>query len=111
MEAKATANNIRMSARKVRLVINEVRGYEFPEAVDILKNMPKKAAGIALKAVLSAGANAKVVNPDIVESDLYVKKIYVDEGPTWKRFRPRARGRADRILRRTSRLTVVLSDE
>ncbi|RME93830.1 MAG: 50S ribosomal protein L22 [Candidatus Hydrogenedentota bacterium] len=111
MEAKATANYIRMSARKMRLVVNEVRGYEFPEAVDILKNMPKKAARITLKAIKSAAANAKVMNPDIAEEDLYVKKIYVDEGPTWKRYRPRARGRADRILRRTSKLTVVLSDE
>ena len=111
MEAKATSNQIRMSARKMRLAANEIRGYEFPEAVDILKNLRKKAATVILKAVLSAGANAKVINPDVEESSLYVKKIYVDEGSTWKRFMPRARGRADRILRRTSKLTVVLSDE
>lgn len=111
MEAKATSNYIRMSARKMRLVADEVRGYEFIEAVDILKHTQKKAAGIILKAVNSAVANAKVLNPDIQEDELFIKKIFVDEGPTWKRFKPRARGRADRVLRRTSKLTVVMSDE
>lgn len=111
MEAKASANHIRMSARKIRLVADEVRGFEFPEAVDILKHMPKKASDIVLKALLSAGANAKVLDSDLDEEELYIKKIFVDEGPTWKRFRPRARGRADRILRRTSKLTIVISDE
>ena len=111
MEPTASANYIQMAPRKMRLVADEVRGFEFPEAIDILKAMPKKAARIILKTVLSAGANAKVLNPEISEGDLFVKKIYVDEGPTMKRFRPRARGRADRILRRTSKLTVVLSDE
>ncbi len=111
MEVKASANFIPMSPRKVRLVADEVRGYEFPEAVDVLKGIPRKAARILLKNLLSAGANAKVINPDVHEGDLYIKKIYVDAGPTMKRFRPRARGRADRILRRTSKITVVLSDE
>ncbi|MDH4200457.1 MAG: 50S ribosomal protein L22 [Spirochaetia bacterium] len=111
MEAKASANFIRMSPRKVRLVANEVRGYEFPEAVDLLKNIPKKASGIILKTVMSAAANAKVLSTELEEGALYVKKIYVDAGPAWKRVMPKARGRADRIIRRTSRLTVVLSDE
>ena len=111
MEAKATSNHIRMSPRKMRLVANEVRGYEFPEAVDTLKSLPKKASRLILKAVMSAAANAKVINPEIEEESLFVKKIFVDAGPVWKRFRPRARGKADRILRRTSKLTVVLSDE
>lgn len=111
MEAKASCNFIRMSPRKMRLVANEVRGFEFPEAVDILKNIPKKASGIILKAVMSAAANAKVLSTDLEESQLYVKKIYVDAGPVAKRVMPKARGRADRIVKRTSRLTVVLSDE
>jgi len=111
MEAKATCNHVRMSPRKMRLVADEVRGYEFTEAVDILKNLPKKASDVILKTVLSAAANAKVLSSEISEDKLYIKKIYVDAGPVWKRFVPRARGRGDRILRRTSRLTVVLSDE
>ncbi len=111
MESKSTANELRMSARKVRLVADEVRGYEFPEAADILRNMPKKAARIILKTLNSAAANAKVLNPDVNTAELFVKKIFVDEGPTMRRFMPRARGKADRIMRRTSKVTVVLSDE
>jgi len=111
MEAKCSANHIRISARKMRLVANEVRGFDFTEAVDTLKNMQQNSAVVVLKAVLSAAANAKVLSADIDESSLFVSKIFVDEGVTWKRFSPRARGRADRVFRRTSRLTVVLSDE
>ncbi|MDH5716342.1 MAG: 50S ribosomal protein L22 [Spirochaetia bacterium] len=111
MDIKASGSHIRMSPQKVRLVADEVRGYDFLEAVDILSNVQKKAGKIILKIVKSAAANAKVFNPDVAEKDLYVKKIFVDAGPVWKRFMPRARGRADRILRRTSKITVVLSDE
>ena len=111
MEAKASANYILISPRKARLVADEIRGFELPEAVDILKNIPRKAAEILLKAVLSAGANAKVLNPDIKEEELFIKKVFIDGGPSLKRFNPRARGRADRILKRTSKITVVLSDE
>jgi large subunit ribosomal protein L22 len=111
MESKASVDQVRMSARKMRLVANEVRGYEYPEAVDILKHIPRKAARIILKALNSAAANARVLNPSVDERSLYIKKIYVDGGPSMKRFMPRARGRADRILKRTSRLTIVLSDE
>ncbi|MDH4263299.1 MAG: 50S ribosomal protein L22 [Spirochaetia bacterium] len=111
MEAKASCNFVRVSPRKMRLVANEIRGFEFPEAVDILKNTTKKSSEIILKAVMSAAANAKVLSTELEEAKLYVKKIYVDAGPTMKRVMPKARGRADRIIRRTSRLTVVLSDE
>lgn len=111
MEAKSSIAMVRMSARKMRLVANEVRGYEMPEALDSLKNMNKKAAKIIGKAVKSAGANAKVLNPDLDEAKLFIKKIFVDEGPTLKRLNPRSRGRADRILKRTSKLTVIVSDE
>ena len=79
--------------------------------ISMLKNMNKKAARIIGKAVKSAGANAKVLNPDLDEAKLFIKKIFVDEGPTLKRLNPRARGRADRILKRTSKLTVIVSDE
>lgn len=111
MEVKAIAKTVRMSPRKVRLVADEVRGYEFPEAVDILNNMPKKAARIILKLTKSAMANAKGMNPELAEKDVFVKKIFVDAGPSLKRFMPKARGRADKILRRTSNITIVLSDE
>jgi large subunit ribosomal protein L22 len=111
MEAKSSIAMVRMSARKMRLVANEVRGYELPEAIDFLQNMTKKAARIIGKAVKSAGANAKVLNPELDEKKLFIKKIFVDEGPSLKRLNPRARGRADRILKRTSKLTVVVSDE
>jgi large subunit ribosomal protein L22 len=111
MESKASVDQVRMSARKMRLVANEVRGYEYPEAVDILKHIPRKGARIILKTLQSAAANARVLNPSVDENSLYIKKIFVDGGPIMKRFMPRARGRADRIRKRTSKLTIVLSDE
>lgn len=111
MESKASVDQIRMSARKMRLVADEVRGYEYPEAVDILKHIPRKSSRIILKALQSAAANARVLNPSVDENTLFIKKIFVDGGPMMKRFMPRARGRADRILKKTSRLTIVLSDE
>ncbi len=111
MESKASVDQVMMSARKMRLVANEIRGYEYPEAVDILKHIPKKGSRIILKALLSAAANARVLNPSVDEKALFIKKIFVDGGPLMKRFMPRARGRADRIQKKTAKLTIVLSDE
>jgi large subunit ribosomal protein L22 len=111
MEAKAYSKINRISPFKARLVANEIRGLELPEALDILKAMPQKASNLIYKTVYSAGANAKYANPDVLEKDLFVKKITIDEGPTLKRFRPRARGRAGRIRKRTCSITIVLSDE
>jgi large subunit ribosomal protein L22 len=111
MEATAFSKNNRISASKARLVANEVRGEELPYAIEILKAMPQKSARLILKALYSAGANAKYKKPDIMDKDLYIKKIVVDVGPTMKRFRPRARGRANRIKKRTSSITIILSDE
>ncbi len=111
MEATAFSKNNRVSASKARLVANEVRGEELPYAIEILKAMPQKSARLILKALYSAGANAKYKKPDIMDKDLYIKKIVVDVGPTMKRFRPRARGRANRIKKRTSSITIILSDE
>jgi large subunit ribosomal protein L22 len=111
MESLALSKENRISAQKVRLVANEIRGFELPEAIDYLKAMPLKAARIVLKTLYSAGANAKYRNPDILEDNLYVKKILVDEGRTLKRWRARARGRAGRIRKRTSSVLIVLSDE
>ncbi len=111
MEAHAISKYNRVSASKARLVANEIRGFSFPEAVDVLKAIPKKASVIILKTLYSAGANAKYQKPDLLEKDLFIKKIVVEEGPTMKRFRARARGRASKIKKRTSSVTVVLSNE
>ncbi|MBN1495232.1 MAG: 50S ribosomal protein L22 [Spirochaetes bacterium] len=111
MEALAFSKINRISASKARLVANEVRGEELPYAIEILKAMPQKSARLILKTLYSAGANAKYKKPDIMDKSLYIKKIVIDVGPTMKRFRPRARGRANRIKKRTSSILIVLSDE
>ncbi|EKT88832.1 50S ribosomal protein L22 [Leptospira santarosai] len=110
MEAKAVARFVRMSPRKVRLVADEIRGYAVNEALDILKFTNKRAIEPLTKVILSASANASVLNNKVDLDELFIKKIYVDEGPIMKRFRPRARGRAARIRKRLSHITVVLSD-
>ena len=109
MEAKAIEKFIRISPRKLRYVADVVRDKSVGEAVDILTFTPKKAASILKKAVESAAANA-TENHDMEEDGLVISKIMVNEGPILKRFRPRARGRATRIRKRTSHLTVVVSD-
>lgn len=111
MESSAVSKYNRLSASKARIVANEIRGYSFPEAVDILKAIPRKASKLILKALYSAGANAKYKNPEILENALFIKKVCIDVGPTMKRFRPRARGRASRIRKRSSTITIILSDE
>ncbi len=111
MESRALSKRNRLSAQKARLVANEIRGLELPYAIEILKSMPQKAAKLILKALYSAGANAKYKKPDVNDKDLYIRKITVDVGPTYRRFKPRARGRANRIRKRTSSITIVLSDE
>ena len=109
MEAKAIERFIRISPRKLRYVADIIRNKSVEEAVDILTFTPKKAASIVKKAVESAAANA-AENHNMEEDGLVVTRIFVDEGPILKRFRPRARGRATRIRKRTSHLTVVVSD-
>jgi len=111
MEAIAITRYTRGSARKIRLVADEIRGYSLPEAMDVLKAMPQKGADLIFKTLYSAGANAKVKNPAVNEETLYIKKITIDDGPMLKRFRPKSRGRAGRIRKRTSTILVVLSDE
>jgi large subunit ribosomal protein L22 len=111
MEAKAITKYQRISASKARLVANEIRGYSFPEAVDVLKAIPRKASKLILKTLYSAGANAKYQKPELLEKDLFIKKVTIDVGPTMKRFRARARGRASRIKKRSSSIAIVLSDE
>jgi large subunit ribosomal protein L22 len=109
LEAKAIEKFIRISPRKLRYVADVVRNKSVEQAVDILTFTPKKAASILKKAVESAAANA-AENHEMEEDGLFISKITVNEGPILKRFRPRARGRATRIRKRTSHLTVVVSD-
>ena len=107
MEAKATARYVRVSARKARLVVDLVRGKSVAEAEAILKFTPRAAAEIVGKVVHSAAANAEK-NLKIKPETLFVSEAYVDEGPTLKRIRPRAMGRASRINKRTSHITIVV---
>ncbi|WP_381415353.1 50S ribosomal protein L22 [Spiroplasma endosymbiont of Anurida maritima] len=110
MEVKAHLKTIRISARKVRLVLDMVRDKKAGEAVIMLDNINKRAALPVKKLVSSAIANA--VNNNGLDADtLYIKEIFASEGPTLKRFRPRAHGRAYEILKRTSHITVTVSDE
>jgi len=110
MEAKAVAKYVRISPRKVRQVINIVRGKNVQEAYAILRFMPKAAAREVLKVLKSAVANAEH-NYEMDTQSLYISKIFVDQGPTLKRYNPRAMGRADLIRKRTSHITVVVSEK
>lgn len=110
MDVKATAKTVRHTPRKVRLVLDTIRGKDVNEALAILKFTPNHAAADVAKVVKSAAANA-VHNNGLHEEALYVKACYADEGMTLKRWMPRAKGRAAQILKRTSHITVVVSDE
>ncbi len=110
MEAKAVAKHVRISPRKARQVIDLVRGKEVGEAIAVLKNTPKKASGMIEKVINSATANAEH-NHDMIVEDLYVAEAYIDEGPTMKRYRPRAMGQASMIRKRTSHITIVLKEK
>lgn len=103
----ATARYIRISARKVKIVIDMIRGKSVNEAEAILKYTPKSATEPVLKLLNSAVANAEN-NMELNRDDLYVAEIYANQGPTLKRFRPRAQGRASAIMKRTSHITIVL---
>lgn len=110
MEAKAVARYIRISPQKARLVADVIRGEDVDKAINRLRFMPKKGARIIRKVIESAVANA-TQSQDIDVDTLYVKKIWIDSGPTLKRLRPRAMGRANRILKRTSHITIVLDEQ
>jgi len=113
VESIAKLKNIRVTPQKARRVIDMVRGKQVEEALAILKFAPQGASEPVFKLVASAVANARVTadktNEFISEADLVIERIFVDEGPTMKRFQPRAQGRAFQILKRTSHITVVLS--
>jgi large subunit ribosomal protein L22 len=110
MEVKASAKYMRISPRKVHKVLGAVKGKPVETALNNLKFMPQKAAGILEKVIRSAVANADQ-NPDIDIDLLVVRNVVADQGPVLKRWRARARGRATRILKRTSHITVILDEE
>lgn len=109
MEARAVARYIWISPRKVRRVADLVRGKKAAEALAILRFTPKRAALLVAKVIRSALANAEH-NYDLDPDNLYIKQICVDQGPVYKRYQPRARGRADLRRRRTSHITVVVGE-
>jgi len=109
MEVAAKLRNARISAQKVRLVADQIRGLEVDKALDLLAFSPKKAAALVKKILESAIANAEN-NEGADVDELRVSVIFVDEGVTMKRIRPRAKGRADRIMKRSSHITVKVSD-
>lgn len=108
--AKATARTVRIPARKARLVIDLIRGKSVAEAIGILKFTPRAGSPIIEKVLNSAIANAEN-NFDLDAEDLFVSEAYVNEGPTLKRFRPRAKGSASPINKRTSHITIVVSEK
>jgi large subunit ribosomal protein L22 len=107
MEAKASAKYIRIAPRKARRVIDLIRGKHVDEARRILRFSPLGANQTVEKVLNSAVANAEHT-PGVIPENLYVASAWVDEGPTLKRFRPRAYGRASTILKRTSHITLVV---
>ena len=109
MEVKAQAKTVRITPRKVRLVIDLIRGKDVKEAAAILEFTNRGASTAVAKVLKSAVANA-VHNNGMNEEKLYVKACYVDEGMTLKRFMPRAKGSAAQILKRTSHITVVVEE-
>ncbi len=109
MESRAVSRHMRISARKARLVADLVRGKRVGVALGLLQHVPKKAALTLAKTLKSVVANAETTQRVDVDR-LYIKTIKVDEGPTAKRFMPRAHGRATKIRKRTAHLTVVVDE-
>lgn len=109
-EGRAVLRNVRVSSRKAKLVIDLIRNKKLDEAYAILKYTPRRAAEILEKLLKSAEANA-VNNNGLNRDNLYVAEAYATQGPTLKRIRPRAHGRAYRINKRTSHITVVLREK
>jgi len=108
MEARSKQRNIIMSPRKIRRVINEIRGKNVIAAADMLNFMPYTAARVVEKNLQAAVANAEQKFSASAE-DLFVSEVYADEGPRYKRFKPRAQGRMYTRIKRTSHLTIIVS--
>lgn len=111
MEARATLRNIRMTPRKVRVVLNEIRNQPVDVALAQLKFTPRRAARVLYKLLESAVANASVKFGKAEPGEMYVKEAFADSGPTLRRFMPRSQGRATRINKRTSQVTLVVAEQ
>jgi len=109
MQAEAKVRYVRLSAQKARLVADQIRGLQVGQAINLLVFSPKKGAGIIKKVLESAIANAEH-NEGADVDELKVKRVQVNEGPTMKRIRARAKGRASRILKRTSHISVTVAE-
>ncbi|MBB6675060.1 50S ribosomal protein L22 [Cohnella nanjingensis] len=109
-EAKAVASYIRIPARKVRLVVDLIRGKKVGEAIAILRHTPRSASPVLEKLLNSAVANAEH-NYQLDVNKLVISEAYVNEGPTLKRFQPRSQGRAFSIFKRSSHITLVVSEK
>ena len=107
-EVKAVSKYIRMSPSKVRRVLRQIRGKSYKDALILLEFMPYASCKPIIKVLRSAAANARN-NMNLDETNLVVKSAFADQGPVMKRFRPRAQGRAYRILKYTSHITIVMS--
>ncbi|MDP9355601.1 MAG: 50S ribosomal protein L22, partial [Chloroflexota bacterium] len=105
----ASLKSVRVSPRKARLVVDAVRGKRVSEAIAIARFLPQKTAADLERLLKSVAANAEN-NYDLDPEDLWIKSIYADDGPTLKRFQPRARGRVGPILKRSCSITVVAED-
>ena len=110
LEVRAVERHVRISPQKVRLVLETVRGKPVPEALAILQHLPQKAAGPVRKAVQSAAANAEN-NFNMDADNLVIERCFADAGMTLKRWMPRARGRVNQILKRSSHITVVVAEK
>ncbi len=110
MEVKAVAKNTGLSARKVRLLLDLIKDKPVAEALAILRFAPSPAAVAVAKVVKSAAANAEN-NFQLIPADLRIVRVFADDAPMAKRYQPRARGRADRILKRSSHITVVVAEQ
>lgn len=110
MQAKAVAKSVRIAPRKVRLVIDSIRGKNVGEAIAVLRHTQRSASPVVEKVLDSAVANAEH-NYEMDADNLMISEVFVNEGATLKRFRPRAQGRASQINKRTSHITVVVSEK
>ncbi len=110
METRAVAKHVRVSPQKTRLIMDQIKGMKVEAALNLLSFAPQKGAFILKKLINSAVANAEQ-NSDVDVDNLFIKSVFADQGPTLKRFRPRAMGRATKIRKRTSHLTVILDEK
>jgi len=111
MKTIVKVKHIKQSASKVRFVLDTIKGTKVDNALDRLSISNKKASSYIYKAVKSGISNLVIKEPEINQSDLFITETYVDEGPSMKRFRPRAMGRASSIIKRSCHLTITLENK